>query len=358
VLLAALLVFGADRTVLGDERLWSAIQRRLELVPKRLVRVEVGIARDRLDLARLERATPGQERVVALGNSRALDGLRFDAVPASLCLAGLLHAPISPLELRLFAREAVRHRTDLLVMMLSEYDTHRPVRIVPRGGFADLRATGAIALASLAGRPGWSPRFLRERRVELERLALASCFDAYRYRDVLDRAWLDGWLRFAADDDGRLPALANRDPGEDERAAEIPDLEAVRVRFGPLPRGLPSNHVPTLRSITSGEHSRANEDLVEDAVAILRAAGCEVLLVEGPLHPVAYELYDHPATRAEFLDFVRRLERELGVHFLALEESGPFPATDFNDPLHLRERRGAALGALVLQRILAILGSG
>lgn len=34
-----------------------------------------------------------------------------------------------------------------------------------------------------------------------------------------------------------------------------------------------------------------------------------------------------------------------------------FPATDFNDPLHLRERRGEVLGALVLQRVVAILGS-
>jgi hypothetical protein len=78
-------------------------------------------------------------------------------------------------------------------------------------------------------------------------------------------------------------------------------------------------------------------------------------VVEGPLHPVAYELYDRAATRAEFLAFVHRLEREHGVHFLALEESGPFPADDFNDPLHLKERRGEVLGALVLRRVEEIL---
>jgi hypothetical protein len=43
------------------------------------------------------------------------------------------------------------------------------------------------------------------------------------------------------------------------------------------------------------------------------------------------------------------------VHFLALEETGPFPADDFNDPLHLKERRGEVLGALVLRRVEEIL---
>src|SRR5262245_28043497 len=354
-LLAAALVLSLDRGVLGDVGLWGAIARRLELAPKRLVRVESGIARDRLDLARLEEAPPGVKRVVAMGNSRALDGLQLGSPPDSMCLAELLHAPISPLELRLFAREAVRHRVDLLVMMLSEFDTHRPVRVVPRAGFADLRATCAIALGSALGLSGWSPAFLLDKRVGFERLALASAFDAYRYRDVLDRAALDAWLGFRPDGDGRLPSLVSHDLEEDEPASPIPDLDAVRARFGPLPRAFPDSYVPLLRGIRIGPYARANEGLVEDAVLILRAAGCEVLLVEGPLHPVSYELYDHAGTRADFLDFVHALEREHGVHFLALEESGPFPASDFADPLHLAKRRGQELGALVLQRAEEIL---
>src|SRR5262245_9634574 len=335
VLLAGLLVFAADRIVLGDVDLWRAIEQRLEGQPKRLVRVEIGIANDRIELARLDQAAPGVKRVIAMGNSRALAGLQFDAVPDSLCLAGVRHAPISPLELRLFAREALSHGADLLVMMLSEFDTHRPLRIVPRAGFADLRATGDIALSALLGRAGWTPGFLLRRRVEFERLGLAAVFDAYRYRDALDRAWLDERLGFRPDDGGRLPALVSHDLDEDEEAAEIPDLEAVRARFGPMPRGMPSNYVTMLRSIRVGESTAANEDLVEGGIEVLRAGGCEVLLVEGPLHPVGYELYDRAATRAGFLDFVHRLEREHGVHFFALEETGPFPAGAFNDPLHL-----------------------
>src|SRR5262245_6350674 len=145
-LLAGLLVFAADRTVLGDVDLWRAVEQRLEGLQKRLVRVEVGIAHDRVELARLDQAAPGVKRVIAMGNGGAPPGLQSDSLPDSLCLAGVRHAPISPLELRLFAREALSHRVDLLVMMLSEYDTHRPVRIVPRAGFADLRATGGIVL--------------------------------------------------------------------------------------------------------------------------------------------------------------------------------------------------------------------
>lgn len=354
-LLAAVLVFAADRTVLGHAGVWRALQERLELVPKRLVRVELGIASDRLGLARLDEAEPEVERVLVMGNSRAHDGFQFAAVPERFALAKLTHAPISPLELRLFAREAVAHRADLLIVMLSEFDTHHPVRIVPRGGFADLRATAGIALAALAGRAPWSPRFLLDRRVGLERLALAAAFDAYRYRDVLDRAWLDQTLGFAADPEGRLPLLVSRELEQtDEPAGEIPDLEAARALFGPGLR-FPDSYVSVLRGIRSGSYVAASQALVEDAVAILRAADCEVLIVEGPLHPASYRLYDRATTRAEFLAFARRLERERDVHFLPLEDSGPYTEGDFADPLHLSKRRGEQLGALTLERAARIL---
>ncbi len=356
-LVAAALVFAADRAVLGHVGLWRALEQRLELAPRRLVRVELGIARDRLDLARLDEAAPGVERVLVMGNSRAYDGFQFGAVPDRLELAELLHAPISPLELRLFAREAVAHRADLLIVMLSEFDTHHPVRVVPRAGFADLRATAAIALASLTGRSGWTPRFLLEKRVGLERLALAAAFDVYRYRDALDRAWLDEALGFEADAAGRLPLLVNRELEEtDEPVGEIPDLEAARALFGPALRDrFPDSYVPLLRGIRSGPYVAASQDLVADAVAILRAADCEVLIVEGPLHPASYQLYDHAATRAEFLAFARRLEREHGAHLLTLEDSGPYSESDFADPLHLSKRRGQELGARTLQRAAQIL---
>jgi len=353
-LLALALVCAGDRLVFSSASLWTRLAARLELVPKALVRVELGIARDRLDLARLAQAAAGVKRVVLFGNSRANDGFQFREVPPGFELARLTHAPLSPLEFRLSAREVAATGAELVVAMFSEYDTHRPLRVVPRAGFADLGATGAVVLDALRSRPGWEPRFALDKRVELERLGLAALFDAYRYRDVLERAWLNDALAFRADDAGRLPLLVSHELDEPpERAPEFQDLRA-RFRRSVGDR-YPDSTLTQLADIRPGAHVTANEGLIEEAVARLRAGGCEVLIVEGPLHPLCAELYDQPTTRAQFVDFVRRLEREHGVHFLALEDSGPFVEGDFSDPLHLLGRRGRELGARVLREAAAIL---
>lgn len=352
-LLALALVCAGDRLVFSSASLWTRIAARLELVPKALVRVELGIARDRVDLARLAQAAAGVKRVVLFGNSRANDGFQFREVPPGFELARLTHAPLSPLEFRLSAREVAAH-ADLVVALFSEYDTHRTPRVVPRAGFADLRATGSVVLDALGSRPGWEPRFAFDKRVELERLGLAALFDAYRYRDVLERAWLNDALAFRADDAGRLPLLVGHELDEPpERAREFEDIRA-RFRRSVGDR-YPDSTLTQLADIRPGAHVAANEGLIEEAVALLRAGGCEVLIVEGPLHPLCAELYDQPTTRAQFVDFVRRLEREHGVHFLALEDSGPFVEGDFSDPLHLLGRRGRELGGRVLREAAAIL---
>jgi hypothetical protein len=351
-------VLAADRAMFSAAGLWTRAEARLERLPKALVRVELGIVRDRIGLERLQRAAPDVARVVAFGNSRANDGFIFPERVSGLELARLVHAPLSPLELRLFAHEAVAHRSDLLVVMLSEFDTHRPVRIVPRAGFADARATAGIALSTVTGRPGWSADFLTTKRVELERLALAAACDAYRYRDVLERAWGDA-LSFRPGHEGRLPLLESRELDEpDALAGAAPALAEIRARFRrTVPDRYPDSTLTLLQGIRPGPHVQANAELVADALAILRAGGCSVLIVEGPLHPFAYELYDRAATRAQFLELVRRLERDLGAHVLTLEDSGPYGETDFTDPLHLRRRRGRELGALVVRNAGTILAA-
>ncbi|MSR62015.1 MAG: SGNH/GDSL hydrolase family protein [Planctomycetes bacterium] len=353
-LLALGLVLAADRLVFAEAGLWARIVARLELVPKALVRVELGIARDRVDLARLGQAAPGVARVVLFGNSRANDGFQFREVPPQFELARLTHAPLSPLEFRLCAREVAAAQPALVVALFSEYDTHRPPRIVPRAGFADLRATGGLVLDAVAARGGWEPAFAFEKRVELERLGLAVLFNAYRYRDVLERAWLNDALGFRADDAGRLPTLVSHEL--DEAPARAPEFQALRARFRrTLGDRYPDATLRQVQDIGVGPHVAANEGLIEAAVAHLRARGCEVLIVEGPLHPLSYELYDHATTRAQFVEFARRLEREHGAHFLALEDSGPYDEGDFSDPLHLVARRGRELGARVLREAAAIL---
>lgn len=349
------MLLGAERVVFGRLAFWSAAEARLETVPKALVRVELGIVRDRIGLAGLRQAPAERKRVLVMGNSRALDGFQFERVPPSLELVKLTHAPISPLELRLFAREALASHADLLVMMLSEFDTHRPMRIIPRAGFADLRATLTLGLDCLFGRHGSDVGFLLEQRVPLERLAVAACADAFRYRDVLDRAWLDRALGFAPDADGRLGALVSHDleelPADPAKHAE---LEVLRARF-PEPARVSDSTLTTLRNIRSGPHVAANEALVEEAAELLAAGGCQLLIVEGPLHPVSYGLFDHAGTRAEFLAFLRRLQAEQGVHVLTLEESGPYPARSFVDALHLTRARGRELGVQTLELVSALL---
>ena len=352
-LLALVLVLVADRLVFSDAELWAHLEQRLELVPKALVRVELGIARDRIDLARLRHAAPDVARVILFGNSRANDGFLFREVPPGFELARLTHAPLSPLEFRLSARELAAD-ADLVVALFSEYDTHRPPRIVPRAGFADLRATGSLVLDAVLSRSGWEPRFAFDKRVGLERLGLAALFDAYRYRDVLERAWLDDALGFRADEAGRLPTLVSHElDGSATRSSEFQDLRARFRRT--VGERFPDTQLIQLQDIRPGPHVAANEGLIEAAVAHLRARGREVLIVEGPLHPLCAELYDQGTTRAQFVDFARRLEREHGAHFLALEDSGPFVEGDFSDPLHLLARRGREIGTRVLREAAAVL---
>lgn len=350
-LVALALVLGADRLVWRRADLWEALGARLELLPPALVRVERGIVEDRLGLLRVERAAPEKKRVLLMGSSRAQDGFVFEAVPEELVVAKITHAAISPLETSLFAHEAAAVRPDLFVLMFSELDTHKPARIVPRAGFADLRVVGELVLHAGAA-------FLLDERVELERLSVASVLDTYRYHDVLARAWTDEALGFVPGEGGRLPALVARDledPNDVE--ADLTGKEDVLERLsGGRRRRIAPATLNLLTAIRPGGHARLNQSLIERAVRILRAAGSEVLIVEAPLHPVSYELYDHALTRADFQAFVGRLHDELGVHLFPLEESGPYVADDFDDPLHLRPPRGRELGRATLERAAAILG--
>lgn len=350
-LLALALVVAADRRVWGRADLWEALGARLDLLAPALVRVERGIVEDRLGLLRLERAEPEQRRILLMGSSRAQDGFVFDVVPPEFALAKITHAAISPLEVSLFAREAAAAHADLFVLMFSELDTHKPARIVPRAGFADLRV-----VADLVRHAG--PAFLLDERVELERLAVASLLDTYRYHDVLARAWTDETLGFVPGEGGRYPGLVARDLEDpNEVTADLTGLEGVLERLsGGRRRRIAPATINLLTAIRPGDHARLNQYLIERAVRVLRAVGSEVLIVEAPLHPVSYELYDHAATRAEFQAFVGRLRSEQGVHVLTLEESGPYGADDFDDPLHLRPPRGRELGRATLVRAGEILG--
>lgn len=361
LLLAGLVVLAFEVSVLGPRGPWPAIKKRLDARPVQETRLEVGIATDYLELARLEAAAEGLSRVIVMGNSRAKVGLDFED-PKAVSLQGLrvakwTHAPVSPWIMHSAVGRFLEAEPDLVVLLLSEMDTHRGVNLVPAATFGDLATVGSL----VRGR-GWSESW--SRRDELLRVALASVLRSYRYRPVLGNAGLDDLCSFstdsrAVDEDRaleRYPSARARFERPSDELPDVPDIAAIHRDILRTSRNVRPHTMRLVSRIRVGDHSRLQAQLVEQTVSALRAAGVEVLLVEGPLNPACYPLYDREATRAEFVTLAQRLVAEQGAHFLSLDESGPFPASWFSDLLHLRETGARRLSLATLRRIRSILG--
>ena len=112
----------------------------------------------------------------------------------------------------------------------------------------------------------------------------------------------------------------------------------------------------TMQEITAGAHVAVQMHLYRRALEVLREAGLEVVLVEGVLHPAARDLYD-TGLRQEFVAFARRLEADLGVRFIPLEQMPRFAESDFYDLIHTT-RRGAAKITRPMVRGLKAVGLG
>ncbi len=102
--------------------------------------------------------------------------------------------------------------------------------------------------------------------------------------------------------------------------------------------------------ITPGEHAELKRAFITRTVELLRAAGVEVIVVEGPLHPDAAELYD-VRLREDFLAFMQRLTHEHGVRFTPLEELPHFEAKDFKDLLHVAPSGTLKLTGAILRAL-------
>ena len=90
--------------------------------------------------------------------------------------------------------------------------------------------------------------------------------------------------------------------------------------------------------------------LVRRAVQRLRAAGAGVIIVEGPLSPMAAEYYD-PTIRDDFVAFADGLAREPGVRFVPLKLSATYPEEDFRDFSHLNEAGARKLTKVILRAV-------
>ena len=109
-----------------------------------------------------------------------------------------------------------------------------------------------------------------------------------------------------------------------------------------------------VRGISRGDHAEVQMKLGRAAVARLRAAGAQVIIVEGPLSPMAAEYYD-ATIRVDFVAFARDLAREPGVRFVPLNVSATYPEEEFRDLSHLNETGARKLTGVILGAVREVL---
>jgi hypothetical protein len=338
-ILAAALLLALDASVLGTRGPWAALSVRVRGAGA----APSGVANDRLALREVRSAPPERPRVFVLGSSRAAAG--FDAEVAQgafpdAAFARLGHPGVDPFVMRSLAEEVIASRAVAAVLVLSEIETHRPLRLEPIPG-PGASAVSLAAVADLLAETG--PGFAWRSRESLYRLLVSSALRGYRYRDVLRRAGLLNLIEFPLDPD-RLsrpaPAMLGMHRialGEDFRNPVTP---AMRRRLAEVLAALPRRwqiaampEVDILREVTPGIHVEVQLALVRRTVERLREAGVVVVVVEAPVHPVGAALYP-PELRADFRAFGESLADTPGVVFVPLEEMEPFAERDFKDLLH------------------------
>jgi hypothetical protein len=275
--LAAVIVWAVDSFALGPRGPWELLTERMsDDYP-----MERDVVNDRLELARVASETGDKPLVAVMGSSRA-------------------HAGMSPFEIRGALDELMPLKPALVMILLSEFDTNRPLRLVPQtapGSFGALRELGASL-----GFP-----FVWEHRTTFLQAGLASVLNSYRYREVFSVAGLKDLRLFFQpgkrfrDGVTRTPNLLEGDPARELALSEAAELDKLARLYPRLSLPARKDLLAQCRSITRGAHADAQTELIAHAVAVVRAGGGRVLIVEGPLAPAADELYE-VSIRQDFLD--------------------------------------------------------
>jgi hypothetical protein len=338
-LLAAALLLALDAGVLGTRGPWAALAGRVRdsgAAPS-------GVADDRLALREVRSAAPEQPRVFVLGSSRAAAG--FDPEVARSAFPGaafarLGHPGVDPFVMRSLAEEVIASQAAAAVLVLSEIETHRPLRLEPIPG-PGASAVSLAAVADLLAETG--PGFAWRNRESLYRLVVSSALRGYRYRDVLRHAGPLDLIEFPLASDRLIrpvPAMLGTHAialGEDFRNPVTPSMRRrLAEALAALPRrwqiaALPE--VDILREVTPGIHVDAQLALVRRTVERLSQAGVAVAVVEAPVHPAAAALYP-PELASDFRQFGSSLADMPGVVFVPLDAMEPFEEGDFKDLLH------------------------
>ena len=356
-LMALVAILIMDRALLGPSGPWERIDALITDcgAPCRVIRNKTFAERQ---LADLRGADPERWRVAIVGSSRVGAGFIPQALPKSDPALATLHlakAPIAASEPYTMLGLAFRvdsEQVDEVVLYLSEFDTHRPLYLVPAVGYGSLAAW--FELLRVGG-----PYFAWRYSEDLVRLGLSAALNTYRHRDVLQAiAWANALTpRIVRDDDrddlivsGEFKnALAMRVP--DERMLG-PDAfqtasDEIRTLFpGPIPTG-PFNQI---RTIVGGEHVAIQKALVRATVDALVAKEIRVLIVEAPIHPAGDRLFD-VAHRDDFRSFAQRLANLDRVEFLSLDAMPAFTMNEFGDLTHLNKTGGARLTRTIVDHL-------
>ena len=348
-LLALALLLAIDRLAFGITGTWAALSAR----------DPYGLATPRLAMQEIRRQPPGKPRVLAVGPSRMFEGFSYQIASRKLpgvAFAKLTHPRFGAFVIRALVNDLLALRPHAVVFLWSEIDTNRPLRLEPVPG------SSAASLAAVWDLLRWTDlRFAVANRTTFYRLIASSALDGYRYRTVLGDAGLGDTRSFTIDARLKPPRAFPRIFGEIVlRGAEpTPVSQAERERiiesFGPkADERFVDLSIDFVAEITPGEHAELKRAFITRTVELLRAAGVEVIVVEGPLHPLAAELYD-VRLREDFLAFMQRLTREHGVRFTPLEALPRFEAKDFKDLLHVRASGTLKITGAILRALRPVL---
>ena len=336
-LMALVAILALDGLAFRTGWVWPYLERR---VPTKDV-LQSGIVRDQLLYRDLRSHMGSEPRVVAIGTSRVRRGFALGLAQELLPhakIGRIAHADVHPFGMRSHVQSLLDADVDVVVTYLSEFDTHRPVYIEPSpdDSYADLGAL--VDLVRLGGAD-----FALDNRGSLLRVAASSVLDTYRFRTALGAGGLDGLRRFETGPGPKFAESLQEPALGGSRRPQPGQKRQVAKQFAPFKRAAIQMQVEWISQIDAGPHAQVQEGLVRSFVEELTSAGVEVVVMEAPLHPVAYELYD-PSHRRAFLRFMQGLEEETDLlHFVPLERLPPFSSDDFGDLQHVAPRSAAKL---------------
>jgi hypothetical protein len=355
---AAILAAGAflllDQLALGQGASWPWISRQV----RGFGSLYAGVASDQAQLQQARRQAADRPAIFVVGTSRARRGFRNDVARSALPETFILrfaHPKLDPLVTRSMAPDLIDAGADAVVLYLSEFDTHRPLRIDP------IPAKGTdspVALLEVFSDAGW--RFAWRERELLYRITLSSLLKAYRFRDLIAQTRLGELRVFPLGD--RLVKPARQDmrgrASLGQPVVRVAD-PAIRALFsGALPEHMAEDQRSLLwmREIRLGDHARVSMEIVRRAVDRFVAADVQVLIVEAPIQRAGM-LVREAGTREEFVEMALRLAEHSSVRFLALEDQPPIAPGGFLDVMHLRPEASARLTERVVVELRAMLES-